>query len=65
LRAPARAEGKIEAKERELDADHVGRHDANRFLQQFLPRLVALEDDNRSRIHRGDCSLRLADARFG
>ncbi len=37
----------------QLDADDVGLQYANGCLEQLLPRLVALEDDDRARVHDG------------
>ena len=45
LAAPLERE--VEARELELDADHVGREHAEALLQELLPGLVALEDDDR------------------
>ena len=45
LAAPLERE--IEARELELDPDHVGLEHAEALLQQLLSRLVALEDDDR------------------
>ena len=47
LRRPAVFEGQVEARELELDADHLRRQHPQAFLQQLLARLVAFEDDDR------------------
>ena len=44
LRRAAVLEREVEALQLELDADHVGRERAQRFVEQLLPGLVALED---------------------
>ena len=46
LRLPARLEREVVARELELDPDHVRREHAERLLEQLLPGLVALEDDD-------------------
>src|SRR5581483_12094863 len=45
-RAPV-LEREIEARELQFDADHVGRERPQGLLEELLPRLVALEDDDR------------------
>ena len=42
----------IEARERELDPDHVGRKRAQALLEKLLPGLVPLEHDDRPLVHR-------------
>ena len=49
-RAPA-GERQVEARQRELDPEDVRLQDADGRLEQLLPRLVALEDDDRARVH--------------
>ena len=51
-RAPA-LEREVEARELELDADHVGREHAQGLLEQLLPGLVPFEDDDRRGVHGG------------
>ncbi len=47
-------EREVEARDVELDSDHLGLEDAEALLEELLSRLVALEDDDRQRIpHRG------------
>ena len=41
-------EREVEARELELEPDHVRLQDAQRLLEQLLARLVALEDDDRA-----------------
>src|SRR6185369_9312298 len=60
VRAPTGLEREVEALELELEADHVGREDANGLFEQFLPGLVPLEDGDGARVHRAessDCNL--------
>ena len=60
VRAPAGLEREVEARELELEADHVGREDADGLFEQLLPGLVPLEDGDRARVHRAessDCNL--------
>ena len=45
-RAPV-LEREVEAREAELDADHVGGEHPQRLLEKFLPGLVAFENDDR------------------
>ena len=45
-------ERQVEARQRELDAEDVRLQHADGCLEQLLPRLVALEDDDRARVHR-------------
>ena len=45
-RAPV-LEREVEARQLELEPDHVGREDAQGLLEQLLAGLVALEDDDR------------------
>ena len=52
LGRPAVLEREVEARELELDPDHVRLERTEPFLEQFLPGLVTLEHDNRPRIHR-------------
>ena len=52
-------EREVVALEVDLEADHVGREHAQRLLEQLLPGLVALEHDDRPRVHGAD-STRLA-----
>jgi hypothetical protein len=40
-------EREVEPRKLDLRADHVGLKHAEAFLQEFLPGLVALEDDDR------------------
>jgi hypothetical protein len=47
VRCAARLERQVVARQLDLQADHVGREHAQRFLQQLLPGLVAIEDDDR------------------
>src|SRR5262249_38865528 len=49
-RAPA-LEREVEPRQRQLEADHVGRQDAQGLLEQLLPGVVALEDDHGPRVH--------------
>ena len=52
---PGRApllEGEVEPRQLELQAEHVGLQHPERRLEQFLTGLVALEDDDRTGIHR-------------
>ena len=55
LAAPLERE--IEARELELDPDHVGLEHAQALLQQLLPGLVALEDDDRVLVAHRRASL--------
>ena len=45
-------EREIEARELELEAGHLRREDAQPFLEQLLPRLVAFQHHDRPRVHR-------------
>ena len=47
LRRAAAVEREVEAEELEREADHVRRENAERLLEQLLPGLVPLEDDDR------------------
>ena len=59
----ARLEREIEARELELDPDHVGREHAEALLEQLLSRLVAFEDDDRLLVaHRRRCVTALHTA---
>ena len=49
--APAR-ERQVEARQRELDAEDVRLQHADGCLEELLSRLVALEHDDRARVHR-------------
>ena len=53
LRRSAVLEREVEARELELDADHVGREHAQSLLEQLLPGLVPFEDDDRPGVHAG------------
>jgi hypothetical protein len=46
-------ERQVEARQVDRDPDHVRREDPNRLLEQLLAGLVALEDDDRLQLHRG------------
>ena len=53
LRRAPRLEGEIEARQIQLDADHVRSDDPERLLEQFLAGLVAFEHHDRVGVHRG------------
>ena len=48
---PAGLEREVEARERELDADHIRRENAQGLLEQFLPGLVPFEHHDRFVLH--------------
>ena len=52
-RRAAAFEREVEARQFELEADHVGGEDAERLFEQFLPGLVAFEDHDRFWFHGG------------
>ena len=52
-RTPA-LEREVEARQLELETDHVGSEHPQRLLEQLLARLVALEDDDRLQLHGGE-----------
>ena len=54
LRRTPALEREVEARELELETDHVGREHPERLLEQLLARLVALEDDDRLQLHGGE-----------
>jgi len=45
-------EREVEAGQVEREPDHVGGDDPQRLFEQLLARLVALEDDDRLKLHR-------------
>ena len=49
---PAPLERQVEARQLDLQSDHVPREHAQRFLEQLLAGLVAFEDDDRLELHR-------------
>ena len=49
-RSPPR-QREVEAGEVDREADHIGGEYAQRLLEQFLPRLVTLEHDDRPQLH--------------
>src|SRR5205823_10432167 len=51
LRGSPVLEREVEARELELDADHIRRERAQRFLEQLLAGFVAFEQDDSVRIH--------------
>ena len=53
LRLAPRGEREVEARQLELEPDHVRGENAQRFLEQLLAGLVALEHDDRAGLHRG------------
>ena len=54
LRRTPALEREVEARQLELEPDHVGREHPQRLLEQLLARLVALEDDDRLQLHGGE-----------
>ena len=61
---PALFEREVEARQRELQTDDVGRKDAQRGLEQLLPGLVSFQHHHCSRIHgAGDSRSRSRFAR--
>jgi len=62
---PAAFEREIEARQRDLEPEHVGCEHAERCFEQLLACLVALEDDNRARIHRRSTLTESARSEFG
>ena len=50
-RRPPRLQREVEARELQLEADHVRLEHSQRLLEQLLPGLVALEHDDSLRVH--------------
>jgi hypothetical protein len=51
VRGPAVLQREVEARKLELDPDHVGSEDPERFLEQFLARFVPFEHHDRFGVH--------------